>query len=141
MQCHMRRYKKANGQPSLDENIVIQVNSSACLAEFLRFIYQCKDNVNVNRYHKISDLSLQCLHTYIIGHYNPAVMIIDLVSHITYVVCVNFIHKWRDLQFKVDSERKIFRETFHYLLEHGDFNYADKPEPIDTFIREAAHNR
>ena len=30
------------------------------------------------------------IHTYIIGHYNPSVRIIDLVSHITYVVCVNF---------------------------------------------------
>ena len=30
------------------------------------------------------------LHTYIIGHYNPSVRIIDLDSHTTYVVCVNF---------------------------------------------------
>ena len=45
---------------------------------------------------------------YIIGHYNLSVRIIDLVSHTTYVVCVNFIHKWRDLQFKVDSEQQIF---------------------------------
>ena len=45
------------------------------------------------------------IHTYIIDHYNPSVRIIDLVSHNTYVVCVNFIHKWRELQFKVDSER------------------------------------
>ena len=28
---------------------------------------------------------------YIIGHYNPSVRIIDLVSHTTYIVCVNFI--------------------------------------------------
>ena len=28
--------------------------------------------------------------TYIIGHYNPSVMIINLVSHTTYVECVNF---------------------------------------------------
>ena len=48
------------------------------------------------------------IHTYIIDHYNPSVRIIDLVSHTTYVVCVNFIHKWRDLQFKVDSELQIF---------------------------------
>ena len=47
------------------------------------------------------------LHTYMIGHYNPSVKIIDLVSHTIYVVCVNFIHKLRDLQFKVDSERQI----------------------------------
>ena len=45
-------------------------------------------------------------YAYIIGHYNPpSVRIIDLVSHTTYVVCVNFIYKWQDLQFKVDSER------------------------------------
>ena len=53
------------------------------------------------------------IHTYIIGHYNPSAKIIDLVSHTTYVVCVNFIHKWRDLQFTVDSERHIFWKTFH----------------------------
>ena len=46
--------------------------------------------------------------TYIIGHYNPSVRIIDLVSYTTYVVCVNFIHNWWDLQFKVDSERQTF---------------------------------
>ena len=48
------------------------------------------------------------LHTYIIGYYNPSVRIIDLVFHITYVVGVNLIHMWRDLQFKADSERQIF---------------------------------
>ena len=48
------------------------------------------------------------IYTYIIGHYNPSVRIIDLVSKTTNVVCINFIHKWWDLQFKVDSERKIF---------------------------------
>ena len=48
------------------------------------------------------------IHLYIIGHYNPSVRIIDLVSHTTYVVCVNFMHDWRVVQFKVDSERQIF---------------------------------
>ena len=59
------------------------------------------------------------IHTYIIGHYNPSVRIIDLVSHTTYVVCVNFVHKWRHLQFKVDFERQIFLRNFSwqfYLL-------------------------
>ena len=32
------------------------------------------------------------IHTYIIGHYNPLVRIFDLVSHTTYVVCVNFLY-------------------------------------------------
>ena len=48
------------------------------------------------------------IYIYIIGHFNPSVRIIDLVSHTTYVVCVSFIHKWRDLQLTVDSERQIF---------------------------------
>ena len=51
---------------------------------------------------------------YIIGHYNFSSKIIGRVSHITYVVCVNFIHKWRDLQFKVDSERQ---SSFEFLPE------------------------
>ena len=45
--------------------------------------------------------------TYIFGHYNPSVRIINLTSHLTYVECVNFIHKWLALQFKVDSEQQI----------------------------------
>ena len=48
-----------------------------------------------------------------------SVRIIDLVSHTTYVVCVYFIYKWRELQFQIDSERQIFWEIFHdnfYLL-------------------------
>ena len=70
--------------------------------------------------YRFQNMCLKCfLHTNIIGHYNPSVRITGLVSHTTYVVCVNFIHKWRDLQFKIDSERKIFWETFlwqFYLL-------------------------
>ena len=31
------------------------------------------------------------IHTYMIGHYNPSVGTMDLVSHTTYVVCINFI--------------------------------------------------
>ena len=55
-------------------------------------------------------------YTYIIGHYNPSVSIIDLASHTTYVVCVSFIHKWWDLQFKVDSKRQIFKKLFMAIL-------------------------
>ena len=41
-------------------------------------------------------------------------------SHHLCCVCVKFIHKWRNLQFKVDSERQIFWETswqFYLLSE------------------------
>ena len=33
-----------------------------------------------------------------------------LASGITHVVCFNFIYKWRNLQFTVDSERQIFEK-------------------------------
>ena len=41
-----------------------------------------------------------------------------LVFHTTYVVCVNFytLYKWRDLQFKVDSERQIFLEKLFMAI-------------------------
>ena len=29
-------------------------------------------------------------------------------SHTTHVVCVKFIHEWRNLHFNVDFERQIF---------------------------------
>ena len=52
------------------------------------------------------------IHTYIIGHYNPSARITNqLLTPL--MLCVNFIREWRDLQFKVDSERQIFCETFH----------------------------
>ena len=45
----------------------------------------------------------QCkyIHMYFSQDYN-------LVSHTTYVLCVNFTQYWRDLQFEVNSERQIF---------------------------------
>ena len=49
-----------------------------------------------------------CLHPYIIGHYYPSVSIIDLVSHSTYVVCVNFRLECWNLQFRVDSEKQFY---------------------------------
>ena len=56
------------------------------------------------------------IYTYMIGPYNPSVRIIDLVSHTTYVVCVNFIPKWREMQFKVDYERQIFFEKLFMAI-------------------------
>ena len=43
----------------------------------------------------IQGIDLLTTYIYIIGHYNPSVRIINLVSHTTYVVCINFIHKYR----------------------------------------------
>ena len=64
----------------------------------------------------------------IIGYYNPLVRIIDLGSHTTYIVCVNLIHKLRDLQFKVDSERKIFWKTFDVNFIYSQSFYPKSAE-------------
>ena len=66
------------------------------------------------------------IHIYIIGHYNLSVRIIDLHSHTTYVVFVNCIHKWRDLQFKVDSERQIFWQTSSWQFYFNAQSFCQK---------------
>ena len=58
-----------------------------------------------------------CICTYIIDHFDPSVRTIDLVS---LMLRVNFIHKWWDLQFKVDTEQEFFfflRNKFYLLSE------------------------
>ena len=54
--------------------------------------------------------------TSIIGHYNPSVRTIDLVSRTTYVVCVNFIHKWRDLHLKSIPNEGFLEKLFMAIL-------------------------
>ena len=45
----------------------------------------------------------------------------------THVVCINFIRKWRDLQFNVDYEQQICENLFHgsfiLLTEEEIFSY------------------
>ena len=43
----------------------------------------------------------------------------DLASHITFIECVNFLHEWRDLQFKVDYERQIFEKLFMAICNYS----------------------
>ena len=51
---------------------------------------------------------IQHLHLFVVSlelqafsqDYNPA-------SHITNVVCLNYLHYWQELQFKTDTERHI----------------------------------
>ena len=74
-------------------------------------------------------------------------------SHTTYDVCINFIHEWRDILFKVDSELQIFKKLsmaiFIYsqsfcpksaeknLLKKYFHNFVFKPYPgfeIGSFV-------
>ena len=59
------------------------------------------------------------IHTYIIGHYNPSVRIIDLVSHTTYVVCVNFLY----ISGGTYSLKLTPNDRFEKLF-HGNFIYS-----------------
>ena len=43
-------------------------------------------------------------------------------SHTIHVLCISFIREWRDLKFKVDSERQIF--FFFDKRVHGNFIYS-----------------
>ena len=58
------------------------------------------------------------MHTYIIGHYSPSVRIIDLVSHSTYVVCVNFIHNKVGGTYSLKStpNDRFFEKLFMAIL-------------------------
>ena len=75
------------------------------------------------KYH--STLSYTFAYTYVIDYYNPSVIIIDLVLYNTFV---NFIYEWRDLPFKVDSERQIFWETFHGIFVYSHSFYQKSAE-------------
>ena len=66
----------------------------------------------------IEKVFMETKHTYSLQQFSQDY---NLASHKTYVVCVNFMHKWRDLQFKVNSDRQIFLRNcswqFYLLFE------------------------
>ena len=51
--------------------------------------------------------------TNIIDEYSTSVRIMYVISHTTYVVFVNFIYEYGDLQFKVHSKQQIFEKIVH----------------------------
>ena len=73
---------------------------------FVKSVIHCNYNL-------ISNLH----NTYRIGHYNPSVRIIDLVSHTAYVVCVNFIYKLRGTySLKSTANDRFFEKLFMAVL-------------------------
>ena len=55
-------------------------------------------------------------YTYIIGHYNSSVRIIDLVSHTTYVVYVNFFISGGTYNLKSTPNDRLFEKLFMTIL-------------------------
>ena len=64
---------------------------------FLWSWFNICDWTRKNRVHNINNWPLQAPYT-------------------TYVLCVNFIYEWRDLQFNVDPELSIFAKLFMAIL-------------------------
>ena len=86
---------KCPEEPRPKKTRQVQLNVKVLLFGF----FDCNGVVHHEFLLQGRNVNKEYIHTYIIGSYNPSVRIINLVSHITYVECVNFIHKWRDLQF------------------------------------------
>ena len=63
----------------------------------------------------------------------------DIFSHTSYAVCINFMHEWQDLQFKVDFERQIFEnDRFFmaiYLLSKIEICWDEVAEEIFSYFR------
>ena len=96
-----------------DIHDVLKVKCGGGTANIIKTTYFRRRFLLFNKLHS-SLTKKNYIHTYIIGHYNPSVRIIDLVSHTTYVVCVNFIHKWRwTYSLKSTPNDRFFWETFH----------------------------
>ena len=65
-----------------------------------------KQDFSINTSTKRFGCRKRKIHTRITSHYNPSDRVIDLVC--TYVVHINLICEWRDLQFNLDFRRQIF---------------------------------
>ena len=57
-----------------------------------------------------------CIHNLLLQFFSQ---VYDLDSNTTYLVCVNFFHTWRQLQFKVNCKLESFEKLFH-----GNFIFA-----------------
>ena len=87
-------------------SLVLCLKTLPCDLNFAIEVNFFFDHIFINEHNTYCNVhDMERVITYIIGHYNSSVRIIDLVSHTTYDLGVNFIHKWRDLHFKVDLER------------------------------------
>ena len=70
------------------------------------------------------------IHTYIIGHYNPSVRIIDLVSHTTYRLILYI----SDGTYSSTSNDRFFEKLFMAMLYISDGTYSLKYPMNDRFF-------
>ena len=100
----------------------LQISISNISSLYSIFVYLCTIFWSVQTYNirhiflTAGKQSSWLFQTYLIGHCNPSVRIIDLVSHTTYVVCVNFIDNWRDLQFLKSTPNDRFLRSFSWQI-------------------------
>ena len=99
----------------------------------LRFFYF----LSLSLYTLFFFFSRSYIHTYIHNcALQPLSQDYGLASYTTYVVCINFIHKWRDLHFKVDTEQQIFEKLSWQLFIYSQRfcqTSADRKSPKKYF--------
>ena len=80
----------------------------------------------------IQKSKINSVYAYITGPYNPYSQDCDQASHTTHVVCVNFKGELRNLQFKVDSERKFLWNFFMTVLFYSQSFCRKSVDIFDT---------
>ena len=81
----------------------------------------CENRINSNclflKQERVTIIELKKIFRISITTYiHPLNQDYDPAFHITYVVCVNFIHEKQNPQFKVGSERQSFEKLFMTIL-------------------------
>ena len=76
------------------------------------FFYTFKQLRTWNECHLLRNIYVY-IHTYLMGHYNPSVGIINLASHTTYLLSINFIHNRRGTySLKSTPNDRFFEKLF-----------------------------
>ena len=84
-------------EPKAPASFLPLLSNRVYAVETTLFIFVTKSRCSIHFRYQVS------LQTYIQISSQPFSQYYNLVSHITYLVCINFIHEWREL-----SERQIF---------------------------------
>ena len=80
-------------------------STTATMDKSTTSIYSTTSSLIISCDQLLGNLSIHYIHNWPLQSFSQDYYI---VSHTTYIVCVYFIHKWRDPQFKVDFERQYF---------------------------------
>ena len=102
----------ANSSMCVTSTVTVPAKEDSWLISILKLLQFVRLQIPPYRA-KVSIVRSQYIHNWPLQHFSQDY---DLASCVTYVVWVNFIYKWRNLQFKVDSKRQICEMVFKAVL-------------------------